>query len=71
MPLIDTMFRNNSSANCHNFGIFRLAGGSPGLNQVGVFARANTSIDTPSQRQRGPIRSNKKRALVVDGKTLT
>jgi hypothetical protein len=42
------------------------------LNQVGVFARADVSSgDTPSQHQRGPFHSNKKRALVVDGKTLT
>lgn len=49
-----------------------MASGPPGLNQVGVFARANISPDsTTSQLQRGPLHSNKKRALVVDGKTLT
>jgi hypothetical protein len=49
-----------------------MASGPPGLNQVGVFARANISPgNTASQLQRGPLPSNKKRALVVDGKTLT
>jgi len=58
--------------NHHNFIIFRMTGGPPGLNQVGVFARANISPgDTPSQHQRGHVRSNKRRALVIDGKTLT
>jgi hypothetical protein len=72
MPIIDTLLLNNPLANHHNFDIFRMAGGPPGLNQVGVFARANISPrDTPSQHQRGPLHSNKKRALVVDGKTLT
>nr|CAD7193568.1 unnamed protein product [Timema douglasi] len=41
---------------------------SPGLNQVGVFARASTQGDVHPQMI---PRSNKKRALVVDGKTLT
>nr|CAD7396169.1 unnamed protein product [Timema poppensis] len=41
---------------------------SPGLNQVGVFARASTPGDVHPQMI---PRSNKKRALVVDGKTLT
>ncbi|CAG2054143.1 unnamed protein product [Timema podura] len=41
---------------------------SPGLNQVGVFARASTPGDVHPQMM---PRSNKKRALVVDGKTLT
>ncbi|XP_023711362.1 probable phospholipid-transporting ATPase VD isoform X3 [Cryptotermes secundus] len=49
-----------------------ITSGPPGLNQVGVFARANVSSgDAPSQHQRGPLHSNKKRALVIDGKTLT
>jgi hypothetical protein len=72
MSVIDTMFLTNPLANYHNSDIFRMAGGPPGLNQVGVFARANISTrDTPSQHQRGPLHSNKKRSLVVDGKTLT
>jgi hypothetical protein len=67
-----TVFVNKPPVIHRNFGVFRMASGPPGLNQVGVFARANISPDsTTSQLQRGPLHSNKKRALVVDGKTLT
>jgi hypothetical protein len=66
------VFFNKASVSHRNTGLFRIASGPPGLNQVGVFARANISAgNTTSQLQRGPLHSSKKRALVVDGRTLT
>jgi hypothetical protein len=70
--LIYTVLVNKPPVSHHNSGIFRMASGPPGLNQVGVFARADVPPgNTTSQLQRGPLHSNKRRALVVDGKTLT
>ncbi|PSN32447.1 hypothetical protein C0J52_17592, partial [Blattella germanica] len=48
-----------------------MAGGAPGLNQVGVFARATSTSSNALPHRGGTMRTYKKRALVIDGKTLT